>query len=158
MLKESKFTEIDEEFICENCGKKVPKLGYSCRNHCPYCLHSKHVDKNPGDRAEECHGDLEPVSLEINGKKGYVIVFKCKKCGAIRKNKAAKDDNIQTVTTIYNSKTTSIESTDFVFTNVFRIDIIDESIDDINNIVSVVKSGNRFEGKEFTNGNLNREV
>ena len=67
-------------------------------------------------------------------------------------------DNIQTVTTIYNSKTTSIESTDFVSTNVFRIDVIDENIDDINNIVSVVKSGNRFEGKEFTNGNLNREV
>lgn len=67
-------------------------------------------------------------------------------------------DNIQTVTTIYNSKTTSIESADFVSTNVFRIDVIDESIDDINNIVSVVKSGNRFEGKEFTNGNLNREV
>lgn len=67
-------------------------------------------------------------------------------------------DNIQTVTTIYNSKTTSIESTDFVSTNVFRIDVIDESIDDINNIVSIVKSDNRFEGKEFTNGNLNREV
>jgi len=67
-------------------------------------------------------------------------------------------DNIQTVTTIYNSKTTSIESTDFVSTNVFRIDVIDESIYDINNIVSIVKSGNRFEGKEFTNGNLNREV
>ena len=84
MLKDSRFTEIDEEFICENCGKKVPKLGYSCRNHCPYCLHSKHVDKNPGDRAEECHGDLEPVSMEIDGKKGYVI----------RRNKAAKDDNM----------------------------------------------------------------
>ena len=67
MLKDSKFTEIDEEFICEHCGKLVPKLEYSCRNHCPYCLHSKHVDKNPGDRAEECHGDLEPVSLEIDG-------------------------------------------------------------------------------------------
>ena len=24
----------------------------------------------------------------------YVIVFKCKKCGAIRKNKAAEDDNM----------------------------------------------------------------
>lgn len=23
------FTEIDEEFICDNCGKKVPVLGYS---------------------------------------------------------------------------------------------------------------------------------
>ena len=52
---QKKFTVIDEEFICENCGKKVPKLGYSCRNHCPYCLHSKHVDINPGDRAENCH-------------------------------------------------------------------------------------------------------
>ena len=42
-------------------------------------------------------GDLEPVSLEIDGKKGYVIIFKCKKCGAIRKNKAAKDDNMDLI-------------------------------------------------------------
>ena len=97
MLKDSKFTEIDEEFICENCGKKVPKLGYTCRNHCPYCLHSKHLDINPGDRAESCHGILEPVGLEFNPKKGYVIVFKCKKCGAIRKNKLAEDDNMDEV-------------------------------------------------------------
>lgn len=96
-MENSRFTEIDEEFECDNCGKLVPKLGYSCRNHCPYCLHSKHVDKNPGDRQEKCHGDLEPVGLEINGKKGYVIVFKCKKCGAIRKNKMAKDDNMDLV-------------------------------------------------------------
>jgi len=88
------FTVIDEEFICENCGAKVDKLGYSCRNHCPYCLYSKHVDINPGDREEECHGDLEPIGLEI-GKKGYVIVFRCKKCGAIRRNKAAEDDNME---------------------------------------------------------------
>ena len=56
-MENRRFTEIDEEFICENCGKKVSKLGYSCRDHCPYCLHSKHVDKNPGDRQETCHGD-----------------------------------------------------------------------------------------------------
>ena len=91
------FTEIDEEFICENCGKKVEKLGYSCRNHCNYCLYSKHVDKNPGDRQEECQGMLEPIGIEINNKKGYVIVYKCKKCGAIRKNKAAKDDNFDLI-------------------------------------------------------------
>ena len=90
------FTVIDEEFICNYCGKKVHKLGYSCRNHCPYCLHSLHVDINPGDRSESCHGDLEPIGLEIN-KKGYVIIFKCKKCGAIRKNKAAEDDNMDLI-------------------------------------------------------------
>lgn len=94
---ESLFTEIDEEFVCENCGKKISKLGYSCRNHCNYCLHSKHVDKNPGDRQEECQGDLEPIGIEITNRKGYVIIFKCKKCGAIRKNKAAKDDNLDLI-------------------------------------------------------------
>ena len=92
-----KFTEIDEEFICENCGKKVEKLGYSCRNHCPSCLYSKHVDKNPGDREETCQGLLEPIGIEINSKKGYVIVFKCMKCGQIRKNKVAEDDNMDLI-------------------------------------------------------------
>ena len=92
-----KFTEIDEEFVCENCGKTVERLGYSCRNHCNHCLHSKHVDINPGDRAETCHGLLEPISIEMSNKKGYVIVYKCKKCGQIRKNKAAKDDDFDKI-------------------------------------------------------------
>lgn len=91
------FTQIDEEFICENCGKEVEKLGYSCRNHCPSCLHSKHVDKNPGDREENCHGMLEPIGLETDSKKGYIIIFKCKKCGAIRRNKVAKDDDMDEI-------------------------------------------------------------
>ena len=93
----SRFTEIDEEFVCDFCNKKVTKLGYSSRNHCPYCLHSKHVDINPGDRMQTCHGDLEPVALEIDAKKGYVIIHKCKKCGQIRKNKAARDDNMDLI-------------------------------------------------------------
>mgnify|MGYP003297564404 CR=1 FL=1 len=75
------FTVIDEEFICENCGNEVKKLGYTCRDHCNKCLCSKHVDKNPGDRDEDCHGLLEPIDVEINSKKGYVIIYKCKKCG-----------------------------------------------------------------------------
>ena len=96
-MEKSLFTKIDEEFIGENCGKKVKKLGYTCRNHCPYCLYSKHVDINPGDRSEECHGLLEPIGIELSPKKGYVIVFKCKKCGKTRKNKAANDDNMDLI-------------------------------------------------------------
>lgn len=94
---QSRFTKIDEEFICEHCGDKVEKLGYTCRNHCPSCLYSKHVDINPGDRAEKCHGSLKPVSVEIDSKKGYVIIFKCERCGAIRRNKAADDDNMNLI-------------------------------------------------------------
>ena len=91
------FNEIDEEFVCENCGKKVSKLGYSCRNHCPYCLYSKHVDVNPGDRAETCHGLLEPIGVDLQNKKGYVIIYKCQKCGAIRKNVSARDDDMRKI-------------------------------------------------------------
>ena len=49
-------------------------------------------------------GDLEPVSLEIDSKKGYVIIFKCKKCGKIRKNKAAKDDNMDLIIDLSNKQ------------------------------------------------------
>lgn len=87
------FTKRDEEFICENCGEKVSKLGYTSRDHCPHCLYSKHVDNMPGDREAECRGLLKPIQVELDSKKGYVIIYKCKKCGAIRKNKAADDDD-----------------------------------------------------------------
>lgn len=66
-------------------------------------------------------------------------------------------DNIQTVTTLFNSKITSISPKDF-FINFARIDILEEDISQINYIVQTVKSGSRLEGKEYTNGNLNREI
>lgn len=66
-------------------------------------------------------------------------------------------DNIQTVTTLFNSKTTSISSKDFQV-DYARIDILHETVDEINNIIDVVKSGNKFSGKDFTSGNLTREV
>ncbi|MBR3002044.1 MAG: U32 family peptidase [Clostridia bacterium] len=66
-------------------------------------------------------------------------------------------DNIQTVTTIYNSKTLSILPSDFNL-DFARIDILHEDVDEINSIVSMVRANKRFEGKNFTNGNLNREI
>lgn len=66
-------------------------------------------------------------------------------------------DNIQTVTTLFNSKITSISPQDFSI-NYARIDILNENIAEINHIVQIVKDGKRLEGKEYTNGNLNREI
>ena len=66
-------------------------------------------------------------------------------------------DNSQTISTIYNSKTSSIEFSDFNINSV-RIDILNENIFDINNIVSTVLQGNCLNGKDFTNGNLNRII
>lgn len=91
-----KFTMIDEGFICEVCHYYVKKLKYTARNHCPQCLHSKHVDVNPGDRMAECGAVLEPIAIEPF-KKNYKIVFKCEKCGIIKKNIIAKDDNMDLI-------------------------------------------------------------
>ena len=66
-------------------------------------------------------------------------------------------DNLQTVTMICNSKTLSISTNDVPINNV-RIDIIDEDIDEINNIIDVTYNREKLEGKQFTNGNFNREV
>ena len=87
----------DNAFVCLNCGKDVEKLKYTSRNHCPHCLHSLHVDNIPGDRENTCHGIMEPIAIETTAKKGYVIVHKCKKCGEVKRNKSAEDDNFDEI-------------------------------------------------------------
>ncbi len=87
-----KFTMLDEPFICNHCGKSVIPLNYTARDHCPYCLYSKHVDINPGDRQNHCHGLLKPIGIE-KYKNTYKIIYKCEKCHTYHKNIMANDDN-----------------------------------------------------------------
>ena len=99
-------------------------------------------------KANKCVGDCKGRCLE--NKKYYLkdrMGFKFRLI----------PNNAQTITTIYNCKITSISPMDFNSDSV-RIDILDESIDEINEIISVVSSGGRMEGQEFTNSNMNREI
>ena len=92
------FIVINEEFDCQNCNEKNPKLKGSCRNHCRKCLYSLHVDeKTPGDRQSSCKGLMKPTSADQNGKKGWIIYHKCTKCGKIIPNKVANDDNFEKI-------------------------------------------------------------
>jgi DNA-directed RNA polymerase subunit RPC12/RpoP len=85
----------NQGFSCLQCHKDVPPLDNgSYRNHCPYCLYSIHVDINPGDRASDCQGVLEPVGVTYSGKKGWIILHQCQRCGEVRKNKVALDDSV----------------------------------------------------------------
>ncbi|MBE6600542.1 MAG: RNHCP domain-containing protein [Ruminococcaceae bacterium] len=94
-MEQKRFTKNDSGFVCAHCGKKVEPLGYTSRNHCPFCLWSLHLDINPGDRASDCGGQLRPIKVETDPKKGFIIVHKCEKCGEIRRNRAATDAKIQ---------------------------------------------------------------
>lgn len=96
------FKKNDAGFVCANCGKKIAPLKYSSRDHCTQCLCSLHVDNMPGDRENECKGLLVPVDIETNSQKGYIIVYRCQRCGAFHKNKVAQDDDINTVLKVMN--------------------------------------------------------
>lgn len=52
-------------FNCKSCGARVELSGAGSahRNHCPYCLCSLHLDSEPGDRAADCGGIMEPVGV-----------------------------------------------------------------------------------------------
>ena len=96
-MEDKKFTMIDESFECAVCGKKVEKLNYTARDHCNSCLCSKHVDIMPGDRKANCGGILRPIRVENGPKDKLKIVYKCDKCGEIKRNVIADDDNFDKV-------------------------------------------------------------
>lgn len=99
MQEKKHFISINEGFLCQNCSFEVPEATKTCRNHCTECLYSLHVDKDiPGDRESECHGLMQPIALEIDQKKGYIITHKCIKCDKIQRNKTAEDDNFDSLT------------------------------------------------------------
>ena len=91
-----KFKMIDESFECIVCKKEVKNLGYTARDHCPYCLCSMHVDINPGDRKSDCKGLLVPIGIE-KYRDTYKIIYKCQLCGMIHKNIMASDDNMDKI-------------------------------------------------------------
>ncbi len=102
-MEDKKFKMLDEDFTCIVCHQKVKALGYTARDHCPYCLSSLHVDINPGDRKANCLGILKPIDFE-KGKKDWKIVYKCIKCNKIKRNKMAKDDNYDLLLEIMQNK------------------------------------------------------
>lgn len=91
------FIMKNESFSCENCGREVKKHpSGSARNHCSFCLYSKHLDKDfPGDRASECHGIMKPIKKDYHKNKGWMVMHQCIKCWKQIPNKLAEDDSIE---------------------------------------------------------------
>jgi hypothetical protein len=90
MTEPPSFTRRREDFTCLRCGMPVRGSGYT--NHCPQCLWSRHVDVNPGDRAAECGGAMEPIGALSEGGE-IIVVQRCLVCGRIRRNRSAADDD-----------------------------------------------------------------
>jgi hypothetical protein len=75
----------------------LPSGGHH-RNHCPFCLYSRHVDDvRPGDRASDCGGSMEPVGAYTRLKGEHVLVHRCFECGIERHCRIGADDDFRLV-------------------------------------------------------------
>ena len=88
--------KINESFICVHCHKSIEEAIKTCRNHCPHCFCSLHVDgETPGDRSalNACGSQMFPIEYKLLNS-DYKILFQCSKCGKTHRNKRAIDDEI----------------------------------------------------------------
>lgn len=85
----------NDSFTCKVCGRLIVAAGAGSdhRNHCPNCLCSLHVDNEPGDRAADCGGIMEPVGVWVRKNGEWAIIHRCRRCGAFSSNRIAADDN-----------------------------------------------------------------
>lgn len=63
--------------------------GAQHRNHCPNCLTSLHLDNEPGDRAADCGGQMEPVAVWVRKGGEWAIIHRCRLCGKLTSNRIA---------------------------------------------------------------------
>jgi hypothetical protein len=93
-------------FTCMHCKQLIssdPVLsGVNNRNHCPYCLSSKHVDlDHSGDRMSACKSIMRPIGLawkQSRNKYGsssgeLMIIHECEGCTRLSINRIAADDD-----------------------------------------------------------------
>jgi hypothetical protein len=92
------------DFTCAHCGNYVSAsyllAGVQNRNHCPYCLWSRHLDLfQAGDRLSACKAPMQPVGLTLKREhKKYasvgelMLVHLCRECGDVSINRIAADD------------------------------------------------------------------
>jgi DNA-directed RNA polymerase subunit RPC12/RpoP len=95
------------DFRCIACGQYVSAdaflSGVHHRNHCPYCLWSRHLDLfQAGDRLAACKARMQPLGLALKrAAKKYgspaqgelMLVHRCTQCGRVSINRIAADDS-----------------------------------------------------------------
>ena len=95
-------------FTCVVCHLPInsdPLLsGVNNRNHCPYCLSSRHVDLyQAGDRMNACRASMKAIGLAWKSSRNkygttngeLMIVHLCDECDAVSINRIAADDNLE---------------------------------------------------------------
>lgn len=83
-------------FRCLQCRQQIhpESFGTSQRNHCPFCLWSRHLDVTPGDRRAACGARMEPVAVAMRRGGEWALIHRCLGCGVLHENRIAGDDSV----------------------------------------------------------------
>ncbi len=123
-LKQNRFGRLSKscaatrDFKCVHCGNPVStdpvSSGVNNRNHCPYCLWSKHMDLyQAGDRLSVCKAQMRPIGLTLKRtRKKYgpqrgelMLVHQCIECDKLSINRIAADDIAEELIEVYEYST-----------------------------------------------------
>jgi hypothetical protein len=86
----------NQPFRCGKCRRFVGQTvsGGKHRNHCPFCLTSRHVDlRRPGDRESPCRAFMPAIGVAFRADGEQMLVHRCNGCGIERQNRIAADDD-----------------------------------------------------------------
>lgn len=88
-----------KDFYCINCKRLVKSNAFGTynRNHCNFCLFSRHVDIKIGDRKSTCGGVMEPVDMTFKKNGELMLIHKCIVCNKLSNNRIAGDDNVDKI-------------------------------------------------------------
>ena len=103
------------DFRCGHCGNHVSTAhmfsGVNNRNHCPYCLWSRHLDLyDAGDRLSACKGKMKPIGLtmkksrnkyQIKSRGELMLIHECVECKSLSINRVAADDHPDSIMDIF---------------------------------------------------------
>lgn len=51
------------------------------------------MDEEPGDRASDCGGIMDPIGVWVRKNGEWAIIHRCRRCGKLDSNRIAADDN-----------------------------------------------------------------
>ncbi len=84
-----------DTFTCLRCGLTVTSFGPDGvrRNHCPSCLHSRHVVDHVDGGASDCESQMAPISIAVLRNGDWRVIHRCSGCGELTSSPIAPDDN-----------------------------------------------------------------
>ena len=112
--------DINTDFKCLHCHGYVSAAellsGVGNRNHCPYCLWSRHLDLfTAGDRLAACKAPMHPVGLTLKRSHNkyasavggeLMLVHVCMDCERISINRIAADDVSEAIIEVFEASLT----------------------------------------------------